>query len=342
MDKNLKIGIIGFGRIGKRHAEHIQERAQLRAICDTNHDELLKAEQTYPNAKLTTRIQEFLNFDLDLIAVCTPNGLHYEHALEVLNSSKNVLIEKPMALNYLHCEKLIETSEKKGVKLMIVKQNRFNPPIIKVKELLDKNSLGKIYSVQLNCYWNRNSNYYHSSWKGTKALDGGILYTQFSHFIDILTWFFGNIVESKGLSMKNRNEIEIADTILCTTLFEQNIPVNMHFTINAFAKNMEGSITIFGENGTVKVGGQYLNELEYINCKFDLATEEVDNTRGANDYGDYKGSMSNHDKIYDNIIDVFNTNGEVKTSGIEGLRTVRNIHLIEEGLSFHADSKDNR
>jgi predicted dehydrogenase len=213
-----------------------------------------------------------------------------------------------------------------------VKQNRFNPPIIKVKQLLDEGVLGKVFSVQVNCFWNREAAYYkESDWKGTKELDGGILFTQFSHFIDILYWFCGEIktVNAFTANYKHPDVINFEDTGVAVLNFENGTLGTIHFTINAYEKNIEGSITVFAENGSVKIGGQYLNTIEFQNIKGNTI-ELPPGMATANDYGTYHGSMSNHDKVYDNFIGAINNTAALSTNSFEGMKTVEMIEKIYE------------
>ena len=183
---NFTFAILGCGRIAERHAAEMLKYGKVVAVCDIdNHSADEMAARTGAEAYYT--IHELIqNVKVDLVAVCTPNGLHAEHSIMLLEAGMNVLCEKPMAINTFDCQRMIDTAESTGKLLFIVKQNRFNPPVESVKYLIDSGILGQIYSVQLNCFWNRGSGYYQSPWRGTKELDGGTLYTQFSHFIDLL------------------------------------------------------------------------------------------------------------------------------------------------------------
>jgi predicted dehydrogenase len=268
--------------------------------------------------------------DTDVISVCSPNGLHSEHTIKSLEAEKHVLCEKPMALTVSECEKMIFAATNVHKRLFIVKQNRYNPPIMELKELIYKNILGKIFNVQLNCFWNRIAAYYQESdWKGTTELDGGILYTQFSHFIDLLLWLIGDIKKVLVLRKNylHQGMIDFEDTGVIALEFETGAIGTINFTINAYGKNMEGSLTVFGENGSVKVGGQYLNVIEYQNIKnYQMKSEQIVNK--ANEYGFYQGSMSNHDKVYQNIIDVLDGRGTITTNAIEGMKVVKIIENI--------------
>lgn len=332
MKNKLSFAIIGCGEIGKRHAEHIAKIGTLKAVCDIR---VIKASKI----ALKYDCCAYRNIDLllehggvDVITICTPNGLHAEHTIKALRAGFHVLCEKPMALNITDCENMINESLKANRRLFIVKQNRFNPPVVAIKKALEENRLGRIFSVQLNCFWNRNDEYYNKSdWKGTKSLDGGILFTQFSHFIDLLFWFFGGVDDVHSFCENHNHDIEFEDVGVAILRFHNGIIGTVNFTINSHAKNMEGSLTIFGEKGTVKIGGQYLNELEYQNIQ-DYKIKNLPAGNPPNMYGNYIGSMSNHDKVFKNIIDVLSDQGMIATNGLEGLKTVEIIQQIYNSL----------
>lgn len=326
---NIKFGIVGCGRIAQRHAEHINRLGKLVAVCDNIPEKAEELAQKY-QTKAVFDIDDLVKIpDIDVIAVCTPNGLHAEHSIKALKTGHHVLCEKPMAITVADCRKMIWAAKRAQKDLFIVKQNRFNPPVAALKKLLDEKKLGKILSVQLNCFWNRNPDYYKNSWKGTKKLDGGTLFTQFSHFIDLLYWLVGDIKEVYAITanLNHQGMIEFEDTGVIALRFANGALGTINYTVNSFAKNMEGSITVFGEKGTIKVGGQYLNELDYQEIE-NLKIKNLPSGNPANNYGSYVGSMSNHDKVYENVIEVLTKNGQIATSGEEGLKTVEIIAKI--------------
>ncbi len=331
----MKFGIVGAGRIAERHAEHIQNLGELVAVCDIKQDRLNHFKEKY-KCKVYEAIDKLLDSekDIDVISVCTPNSLHPEHSIKALKKGFHVLCEKPMATSVVDAEKMINESLNSNRRLFIVKQNRFNPPVEAVKNAIENEKFGKIFSVQLNCFWNRNPNYYRSSdWKGTLKLDGGTLFTQFSHFIDLLYYFFGDISDAKGFSgnFDHQGIIEFEDSGTVALKFYSGIIGTLNYTVNSFEKNMEGSISIFGKQGTVKIGGQYLNELEYQNFH-DFEIADLPKGNPPNNYGEYKGSMSNHDRVYENVIDVLQHEGKIATNGFEGLKTVEIIHKIYRAI----------
>jgi predicted dehydrogenase len=234
-----------------------------------------------------------------------------------------------MALTVNDCGEMIKAGERTNKRLFAIKQNRFNPPVEAVKKIIDEGKLGKILSVQLSCFWNRNPDYYKNSWKGTLALDGGTLYTQFSHFVDLLYWMVGDVknVQAYTSNYIHKGIIEFEDTGVVILEFHNGAIGTINYTVNSFQKNMEGSLTLFGEKGTVKIGGQYLNELEYQNIE-GYKIENLPEGNKANNYGNYQGSMSNHDKVYDNLVEVLQNNAAISTSSFEGLKTVEIIEKV--------------
>jgi UDP-N-acetyl-2-amino-2-deoxyglucuronate dehydrogenase len=325
---SVSFAIIGCGRIAKRHAEQIAKVGKLVAVCDVVEEKANELGAIY-KANVYDSIEKLLEREpnIDVIAFCTPNGLHAAHSILALKANKHVLCEKPLCIKVTDGIKMIEAAKAANKKLFVVKQNRYNPPIVFLKELIDTDKLGKIYSFQINCFWNRPNDYYQD-WKGTKNLDGGTLFTQFSHFIDLLYWMLGDVDTVKS-SINNfaHPVIQIEDTGAVIFEMKNGVIGTLNYTVNSFAKNMEGSFTVFGEKGTVKVGGQYLNELEYFNVE---GMDEPNLPKGnpANGYGYYQGSMSNHDKVYENLVKALQNDDDTFANGEQGLKTVEIIEKI--------------
>lgn len=326
----IKFGIVGCGRIAQRHAKHISNYGELVAVCDTIETKAQSLADEY-NCSFFSSIDEMLNSDhtTDVISVCSPNGLHAKHSISSLKAGYHVLCEKPMAINAQDCGEMIQVAEQMNKRLFAIKQNRFNPPVEAVKKVIDEGRLGQIHSVQLSCFWNRNEDYYQDSWKGSKDLDGGTLYTQFSHFIDLLYWMIGDVEEVKGLSnnFSHKGIIDFEDTGVVAMKFKSGTIGTINYTVNSYKKNMEGSLTIFGKKGTVKIGGQYLNELEYQEIE-GYKIENLAKGNSSNNYGHYQGSMSNHDKVYENVVDVLQNGSSISASSFDGLKTVEIIEKI--------------
>ena len=325
----ISFALIGCGRIGERHAEHIARLGKLSAVCDVDEERAGKFGKKYQVPFYLSHEEMLAEQEgTDVVSVCTPNGLHARHTIDSLDAGHHVVCEKPMALSVTDSRLMIAASEKSHRKLFVVKQNRFNPPVIALKKAVDEGKLGRIFSVQVNCFWNRNAAYYMNSWKGTKDLDGGTLYTQFSHFVDLLYWIMGDVKEVSAMTanFNHQGVIEFEDTGCILLQFESGAIGTMNYTVNCHEKNMEGSLTVFGEKGTVKIGGQYLNELEYQNID-GYAIRDLPAGNPPNQYGAYQGSMSNHDKVYQEIIHVLQYGGET-TNGYDGLKTVEIIDKI--------------
>lgn len=326
----INFAIVGCGRISERHAQHINNVGKLVAVCDIVKEKADKLAEKY-QANAYTNLQEMLSEEkqIEVVAICSPNGLHASQTIATLQAGKHVICEKPMAIDPYDCGEMIKAAERANRRLFVVKQNRFNPPVAAVKQLIDEGKFGQIYSVHLSCYWNRHNEYYANSWKGTKELDGGTLYTQFSHFIDLLYWMFGDVKEVNAYTANYHHQgiIEFEDTGVVNLRFYNGTIGSVHYTVNSYQKNMEGSLTIFGEKGSVKIGGQYLNELEYQQIE-GLEIKDLPPGNPPNQYGNYVGSMSNHDHVYANLMQVLTNNGIIATNGFEGLKTVEIIDKI--------------
>ncbi len=325
---NTTFAIIGCGRIAKRHAEQMIKHGRLVAVCDIIPEKADELAFKY-SAKAYYSIDELLQAepDLNLVAVCTPNGLHAAHAVKSLQAGHHVLCEKPLCIAVEDGKMMIDAAEQAGKKLFVVKQNRYNPPVAFLKDLISNGKLGKIYRFQINFFWNRPAAYY-IDWKGNKALDGGTLFTQFSHFIDLLYWLLGDVAAVQTISKNFAHpSIEFEDTGIVAFEMQSGAIGSLNYTVNSFEKNMEGSFTVFAENGTVKIGGQYLNELEYCNVA-GVEKSNLPTGNPANGYGFYQGSMSNHDKVYENLMVALEDDTHEFASAEDGLKTVEIIERI--------------
>jgi predicted dehydrogenase len=323
-----KFALVGCGNISTRHAENINRVGRLIAVCDIVREKADSMASKY-NAKPYYNIDDLLKAerDTDIIVVCTPNGLHAEHTIKSLSAGKHVLCEKPMCLKTAEGYKMVNIAEEVQRKIFVVKQNRYNEPVQHVKKLLEENKLGKIFSFGINCFWNRPQAYYLDSWTGTKELDGGILYTQFSHFIDLLHWLLGDVDDVKGYkhTYGNRLDFEIEDTGAAILKMKSGAIGTLNYSINSYSKNLEGSLSIFGEKGSVKIGGQYLNTLEWHQVEGEPKPELL-SSPSANDYGFYQGSMSNHHKVYDDLILSLDGNGSL----LQAKDAIATVDIIEK------------
>lgn len=327
----IVFGIIGCGSIGHRHAKHITAHAGavLAGVYDIKPERAKELADAHDGAKVYSAFDVMLQDPaIDIISVCTPNGLHPEHAIQAMQSGKHVLVEKPMAIFKSDGEEMIQTSLRTGRNLFVVKQNRFNPPVQAVKNLMEQQKLGRIFTISLNCYWNRGEMYYQQSdWKGTKALDGGTLYTQYSHFVDIIYYLFGDmeILSSAFANVSHHDTIEFEDTgVVSFRLLKHQALGTLHYTTAAYQRNMEGSITIFAEHATIKIGGKYLNTIDYqLTNGFDIT--DLPESNQSNNYGYYEGSMSNHDKVINNVVHALQGKEQIMTNAYDGLKVVEII-----------------
>ena len=339
MNKKIRFAVIGCGHIGKRHAEMItrDEGAELVALCDIRPKEELGIEAyVVPFARDIDELFR-LGLDIDVVNICTPNGLHAEMAIQAIESGHHVVIEKPMALTLADAEKVVYTSLRFRKQVFCVMQNRYSPPSVWIKEMVESGKLGQIYMVQLNCYWNRDERYYKTGgWHGDAALDGGTLVTQFSHFIDIMYWLFVDIcnIQTHFADFNHEKLTAFEDSGFVNFNFVNGGMGSLSYSTAVWDKNLESSMLIVAENGSVKIGGQYMNEVEYCHIK-DYEMPELAPTNPGNDYGPYKGSAQNHNFVIRNVVNVLSgAPGEIITTNVlEGMKVVDIIRRIYAGKS---------
>ena len=322
----IRFAVVGVGHIGKRHAEmvHRQEGCRLVALADVRGVDACGYDGNEP---FYTNLGDLLaehGSELDVLTVCTPNGLHAEHALAGIERDLHVVIEKPMALNRQDGEQVLHAALARGKQIFCVMQNRFSPPSVWLKELIDAGTLGKIHMVEIQCFWNRDDRYYGKiPWKGTRELDGGTLFTQFSHFVDIMYWLFGDIhrIQSRFADFAHAHNTAFEDSGLVTFEFVRGGMGCFNFSTAVHERNFESSLTIVAEKGTVKVGGQYMNEVEY--CEIEgYEMPELPEANPANDYGHYKGSAANHGYVFENVMQALTGSSHIATNALEGLKVV--------------------
>ena len=330
--EKVKFGVIGLGHIGKRHAEMIQRNpsCDLVALSDLRPEKELGI-QSYV-VPFYKKYQDLLksHSEIDVVCICTPNGSHSNIAIDALEYDKHLVIEKPIGLSKVNCEKVIFKALQKHKQVFAVMQNRYSPPSKWLKEIVEKKKLGEIFIVQINCYWNRDDRYYKKGgWKGTKENDGGTLFTQFSHFIDIMYWLFGDIknIEGKFNDFNHQKSTDFEDSGIINFDFIEGGMGCLNYSTSVWNSNLESSITIVGSKGSVKVGGQYMNEIEYCNIK-DYKMPELAPSNPPNDYGLYKGSAANHHYIFQNVVETLKGENVATTNILEGLKVVEIIEKI--------------
>lgn len=320
----FSFAIIGCGRIAEKHAEQISKIGNLVAVCDTDLKNAKKLVATY-NVPYYDSLETLLEKEksVDIVSICTPNGLHAAHTITSLAAGKHVICEKPLCTNVSDALKMIQAANTSGKKLFIVKSTRYNPVVLAIKSLLDDGKLGRIYSFQLNCIWNRPQSYYANSWKGSLDMDGGTLFTQFSHYIDVMLWFFGETAAIEGFrsNLAHEASIDFEDSGCIALEMKSGALGTVHYSVNAINKNQEVSLCIVGEKGNIKLSGEYMNELVYQEPKLidtSTLTTESSELNAVNS----KSSMSNHNKVYENVVKSLSGEKSAITDGEDALKTV--------------------
>ena len=330
--EKIKFAVVGCGHIGKRHAEMVlgNEEAELVALCDIRSKEELGIEKydvPFFNS-LDSMLKSGLEFDV--VNVCTPNGLHEEQSIAALDAGHHVVCEKPMALTKAGAEHIIFKALQVHKQLFAVMQNRYSPPSVWLKEIVENKVIGDIYMVEVKCYWNRDERYYKKEgWKGRQDMDGGTLFTQFSHFVDIMYWLFGDItnIKAKFNDFNHQDSTDFEDSGFVIFDFVKGGMGSLNYSTAIWDKNLESSITVIGSKGSVKVGGQYMNEVEYCHIK-NYEMPELAESNPPNDYGPYKGSAANHHFVIENVVETLKRKNKATTNALEGLKVVDIIERI--------------
>ena len=336
----IKFAVLGCGHIGKRHASMIlgNDDFELVALCDIKPKEQLGLD-IFRGTHFFNSLNALINsgVEIDAVAIASPNGYHQVQALQVLENNWHVVVEKPMALTKAGCEQIIFKALQKHRQVFCVMQNRYSPPSVWLKGILETGILGKVFMVQINCYWNRDDRYYKpdqitgrpTSWHGTKSLDGGTLFTQFSHFIDLMYWYFGDVtnIDAKLNDFTHQTSTDFEDSGFVSFDFVDGGMGSLNYSTAVWDTNLESSITIIAEKGSVKVGGQYMNEVEYCHIQ-DYVMPVLAESNPPNDYGPYKGSAANHHYVYENIAKVIAGKDSITTNALEGMKVVDIIERI--------------
>lgn len=325
----IKIGLIGCGRISKNHFEAIaqQQDAECIMCCDIIEERARDAAEKYNISNWTTDYEAMLrNPDIDLISICTPSGLHPVHGIQAAKAGKHVLTEKPMACRLEEADELIKACEEAGVKLFVVLQNRLNPAIQLVRRAFEEGRFGKIYMITSNVFWTRPQDYYDmASWRGTWALDGGAFMNQASHYVDMVQWFGGPIDEVKAIIATLARKIEAEDSGSAVIRFQNGAIGSINVTMLTYPKNLEGSITILGEKGTVRIGGTSMNKIEQwaFAHKQDYDDQvERSNTNPTSVYG------FGHVGYYRNVLNTIQGRNHAVSNGTEGRKSLELLAII--------------
>lgn len=334
----IHFAVVGAGHIGKRHAHMINSnpRAQLVAVADVKIREELNLASEIP---LYENLEDMLmhHANIDVVCIATPNGYHSQHAIQALSMGRHVVVEKPMALSTDECDAMMAEAKKRNKQIFCVMQNRFSPPSQWIKSLIQDNILGELYQVQVVCYWNRDHRYYKKGhWHGTADLDGGVLFTQFSHFVDLVFWLLGplNIEFATASNFNHQSLTEFDDSGQVLFSFGKRGKGSLSYSTSLFNQNYESSITIIGEKGTVKLGGQYMNSVEYCEIQ-NYEMPVLPASEPPNDYGGYKGSAANHHFVIEEVINHLLHNKPTITSAEEGKSVVDIIETIHQVQKKH-------
>ena len=320
--RKIRMAIVGCGRISKNHFGSIDEHQnhiELVSICDVQQTVLSEHEATYKVKGYLDLSDMLENEDLDLVSICTPSGIHADQTELCAKHGVNVMTEKPMATRWSDGVRMVKVCDDAGVRLFVVKQNRRNSTLQLLKRATQENRFGKIHMVNLNVFWTRPQEYYdQASWRGTWEFDGGAFMNQASHYVDLLEWLIGPIDKVQAM-MSTTLDIEVEDTGVLNVKWRNGALGSMSVTMLTYPKNLEGSITILGEKGTVRVGGVAVNDIQH--WEFDEPKDYDDEVKEAN-YQTTSVYGFGHPLYYNNVIEVLRGNAEPETDGREGLKSL--------------------
>ena len=321
--RKIRFALVGCGRIARNHfasiAQH-SDRAELVGVCDIAPDALQQAVQitgARPYANLTDMLKDC---DADAFILTTPSGLHAEQAIQIAEAGHHVITEKPMATRWEDGKRMVAACDAAGVRLFVVKQNRRNATLQLLKQAVEKKRFGRIYMVNLNVFWTRPQEYYDSaSWRGTWEFDGGAFMNQASHYVDLIDWLIGPVESLHAFTATLERDIEVEDSGVISLRWRNGALGSMNVTMLTYPKNLEGSITILGEKGTVRVGGVAVNEIQH--WEFAEADEDDAKVKDAS-YQTTSVYGFGHPLYYDNVIKVLRGEAEPETDGREGLTSL--------------------
>ena len=337
MQADLGIALMGCGRIAQRHAHLLGEGqisgARLVAVCDVVSDKARKLGEEYGVASYDSIDRLMANHagDVSAIAVLTPSGLHAEHVIEVAKFGKDIVVEKPMALRLSDADDMIRVCDANDIRLFVVKQNRFNVPVVQLRKALDEGRFGKLVMGTVRVRWSRNQAYYdQDSWRGTWAYDGGVLANQASHHVDLLEWLMGDVSSVFAKSSTALVDIEAEDTGLVLLTFSNGALGAIEATTAARPSDLEGSISILGEGGSVEIAGFAVNEIrtwQFVESRED--DREVVERYSVNPPDVYGYG---HKAYYDHVVDCIRNSAPQLVDGLEGRRSLELITAIYESI----------
>jgi len=328
-DRKIRIALVGCGRISNNHFSAIEkheDRLKLVDICDTNSVVLEKA-MSHVGAPGHTSLSALLKkTTADMVILATPSGLHAQQTIQIAQSSRHVMTEKPMATHWHDGLRMVKACDETNVRLFVVKQNRLNATLQLLKRAVLQKRFGRIYMVNINVFWTRPQEYYDSaSWRGTWEFDGGAFMNQASHYVDLIDWLIGPVDSVHAMTATLSRDIEVEDTGVMSIRWRNGTLGSMNVTMLTYPKNLEGSITILGEKGTVRVGGVAVNDIqhwEFENEHEDDAKIKEANYETASVYG------RGHPLYYKNVIDVIQGRAAPETDGREGLKSLELLTAV--------------
>ena len=322
-EKKIRFGLVGCGRISNNHFEAIKklsDKIELVSVCDIIPERADEAAQKNCTAPFYSLDDMLKNSDAEIISICTPSGLHPIQTVEIANSGRHVICEKPMALHLEDAVKSIDACNRANKHLFVVLQNRMNPTLQLLKKAVETGRFGKIYMVNINVFWQRPQSYYdQAAWRGTWALDGGAFMNQASHYVDLLNWLIGPIESVHSYTATLARHIEAEDSGVANILWKSGAIGSLNVSMLTYPANLEGSITILGENGTVKVGGLAVNEIQFWDFKD--KTEDDELIRKAS-YETTSVYGHGHGPYYARVYDVLSGKSDKFTDGYEGIKSL--------------------
>ena len=327
--RKIRIAIVGCGRISKNHFGSIEKHAdqlELVAVCDVNAATLREHTERHGVPGYARMEEMLLKENIDLVALCTPSGLHPEQAMMAARHKVNVMTEKPMATRWSDGVAMVKACDEAGVRLFVVKQNRRNATLQLLKRAVEKKRFGRIYMVNINVFWTRPQEYYDSAkWRGTWEFDGGAFMNQASHYVDLLDWLIGPIESLQAYTATLERDIQVEDTGVLNVRWRSGALGSMNVTMLTYPKNLEGSITIIGEKGTVRVGGVAVNEIQH--WEFAEPDEDEQKVKDAS-YATTSVYGFGHPLYYDNVVKVMRGEAQPETDGREGLKSLETLIAV--------------
>lgn len=330
-DRKLRMAMLGCGRISKNHFDAINQFSddmELVAVCDVYAPSAEEAAAKY-NVPSYTDLDDLLaNDNIDIVIICTPSGLHARQALKIAQAGKHIITEKPMATLWRDALSMVSVADYNNVRLFVVKQNRRNATIQLVKNAIDQGRFGRIFMVNSNVFWTRPQDYYDQApWRGSWEFDGGVLTNQASHYVDLLQWLVGPVDSMHAMSATQDRKIEAEDSIVLNMRWRSGCLGSMNVTVLTYPKNFEGSITLIGEKGTVRIGGVAVNEIQHWEFS-DSRPEDADIVNASYETTSVYGF--GHPAYYENVIQVMRGEAQPDTDGREGLKSLEIITAAYE------------